>query len=110
MAQNWPKFWCLKPKKTENGAVRKRSYPDIVEIENPPNPDPDIVEIENPPNPDPDIVEIENTLNPDPDIIKIEKPPNPDPGIVANENNPKRKKVSGKQDVFEKLPCPSLVR
>jgi hypothetical protein len=84
MAQNWPKFWCLKPKKTENGAVRKRSYPDIVEIENPPNPDPD--------------------------IIKIEKPPNPDPGIVANENNPKRKKVSGKQDVFEKLPCPSLVR
>ena len=84
MAQNWPKFWCLKPKKTENGAVRKRSYPDIVEIENPPNPDPG--------------------------IIKIENPPNPDPGIVAIENNPKRKKVSGKQDVFEKLPCPSLVR
>ena len=84
MAQNWPKFWCLKPKETENGAVRKRSYPDIVEIE--------------------------NTPNPDPDIIKIEKPPNPDPGIVANENNPKRKKVSGKQDMFEKLPCPSLVR
>jgi hypothetical protein len=97
MAQNWPKFWCLKPKKTENGAVRKRSYPDIVEIEKPPNPDPDIIKIEKPPNPDSD-------------IIKIEKPPNPDPGIVANENNPKRRKVSGKQDLFEKLPCPSLVR
>jgi hypothetical protein len=30
-AQNWPTFWCLKPKKIENVPFRKRSLPDTFE-------------------------------------------------------------------------------